>query len=141
MDFMRHIYWHKKRLTVLRSKIKGLPDDHFWKPRCLLHLAALFLSVGNYVERDRLIAHVLKLTREQRSGVGAPLTSSSNTSSHKPPTPSPLTPSATTSFATTTIFSVRPFVRLSYSLCCPADFIIDPRPEPHPTIVSCFVSL
>jgi hypothetical protein len=27
-DFMMHLYWHKKRLTILKPKIEGLSDDH-----------------------------------------------------------------------------------------------------------------
>jgi len=63
--FMVHLYWHKKRLTVLRPKIEGLPDDHPSKPRCLLQLSRLFESVGNRAERKRLLDHILKLWRER----------------------------------------------------------------------------
>ena len=63
--FMRHLYWHKKRLVVLGPKIECLPDDHRSKPRRLLQLSRLFQSVGNYMEQKRLLAHTLKLWRER----------------------------------------------------------------------------
>ena len=46
-NFMAHLYWHKKRLVVLKPKIEGLPDDHRSKPECLFELSKLFDSVGN----------------------------------------------------------------------------------------------
>ena len=64
-DFFAHLYWHKPRYTVLRVKVEGLPDDRFFKPICLLKLAELFKSVGNQVERKRLLNHTLKLLRER----------------------------------------------------------------------------
>ena len=64
-NFMRHLYWHKKRLTILRPKIEGLPDDHNSKPECLSSLSWLFYSVGNYVECKRLLTHTLRLQRER----------------------------------------------------------------------------
>ena len=66
--FMGHLYWHKKRLVVLGPKIEGLPDDHRVKPQCLFQLSRLFHSVGNYVERKRVLICTLKLWRER--GVG-----------------------------------------------------------------------
>ena len=63
--FMNHLYWHKKRLIVLRPKIEGLPDDHRSKPQCLFWLARLFESVGNIVEGKRLLVHTLGLWRER----------------------------------------------------------------------------
>ena len=67
-DFMRHLFWHKKRLVVLRPKIEGLPDDHRSKPECLVELSQLYRSVGNYVENKRLLIHTLKLRREREDG-------------------------------------------------------------------------
>ena len=64
-NFMQHLFWHKKRLTILKPKIEGLPDDHHLKPNCLYELSRLFDSVGNQVERKRLLTYALKLWREQ----------------------------------------------------------------------------
>jgi len=66
-DFMRHLFWHKKRLTVLKPKIEGLPDDHRFKPGCLFELSRLFGSVGNQVENRQLLVHALQLRRERGS--------------------------------------------------------------------------
>jgi tetratricopeptide (TPR) repeat protein len=67
VKFMEHLYWRKKRLTILKPKIEGLPDDHHFKPMCLYHLSWLFLSVGNAVVRKQLLILALKLYREQGS--------------------------------------------------------------------------
>ena len=48
VDFMNHLYWHKKRRTILGSKVEGLPDDHPSKPLCLFLLSRLFESIGNH---------------------------------------------------------------------------------------------
>jgi len=63
-QFMRHLYWYKKRLVMLEPKIEGLPDDHPSKPHCLFWLAQLFLSVGNVVRSKQHFLHTLKLWRE-----------------------------------------------------------------------------
>jgi tetratricopeptide (TPR) repeat protein len=63
--FMDHLGWHKPRLVVLRPKIKGLPDNHPSKAKCMSRLASLFYHVGNYVESKQLLIHTLKLWREQ----------------------------------------------------------------------------
>ena len=63
--FIEHLYWHKPRQTALGSKIEGLPDDHPSKAECLLQLSRLFDSVGNNVERKRLLSQVLQLYRKQ----------------------------------------------------------------------------
>jgi tetratricopeptide (TPR) repeat protein len=67
IDFMEHLFWRKKRLTILKPKIEGLPDDHRFKPECLFHLSRLFSSVGNQVERKNILIRALKLYREQGS--------------------------------------------------------------------------
>jgi len=66
-NFMVHLFWHKKRLTILKPKIEGLPDDHQSKPDCLFFLAKSFGSVGNWVEQKRLLFHVLDIRRERGS--------------------------------------------------------------------------
>ena len=63
--FTEHLYWHKPRQTVLRSKIEGLPDDHRCKPQCLYGLSRLFQRVGNHTERKRVLELTLAL-RTQR---------------------------------------------------------------------------
>ena len=63
--FMRHLYWHKPRQTVLRSKIEDLPDDRLHKPKCLSELSRLFQLIGNYVECKRLLTHTLKLQTQR----------------------------------------------------------------------------
>ena len=65
-NFMHHLFWHKKRQTVLKTKIEALPDNHPFKPLCLLQLSRLFQSAGNNVERKRLLSHALKLERERK---------------------------------------------------------------------------
>ena len=67
INFMIHLHWHKKQLTILGPKIEGLPDDHHSKPECLFQLSRLFDSVRNHVERKRLLTHALDLWREQGS--------------------------------------------------------------------------
>ena len=69
-DFMRHLYWHKKRQTVLGPKIEGLPDDHPSKPDCLFWLARFFESIGNHTEQKRLLNHTLRLRRERGDEAG-----------------------------------------------------------------------
>jgi hypothetical protein len=64
-NFMEHLYWHKPRLVVLGSKIKGLSNDHPSKPKCLSRLAWLLCDVGHYVESKQLLTHALELWREQ----------------------------------------------------------------------------
>ena len=64
--FMEHLFWLKPRQTVLRSKIKGLSDDHRSKPKCLFGLSRLFQRVGNQEERKRLLTHTLQLERQRR---------------------------------------------------------------------------
>jgi tetratricopeptide (TPR) repeat protein len=65
--FMEHLYWHKKRLTILGPKIEGLPDDHSSKPECLRALGWLFNEIGNLAECKRLLTWALGLWRERGS--------------------------------------------------------------------------
>ena len=63
--FMAQLYWQKSRLVTLGPKVEALPDDHPSKAKCLMSLARLFNSVGNFTEQQRLLRHTLKLWREQ----------------------------------------------------------------------------
>ena len=67
--FMKHLYWHKPRQTVLRPNIEGLPDDHPSKPECLIQLSLLFQSAVNYAEQRRTLSQVVTLERKQGKGV------------------------------------------------------------------------
>jgi tetratricopeptide (TPR) repeat protein len=69
-SFFRHLYWHKSRPTVLRPKIKGLPDDRCCKPKCLFELSMLFSSIGNFVDCKWLLIHTLGLERERGNDRG-----------------------------------------------------------------------
>ena len=73
IDFMRHLYWHVQRLTILGPKIEGLPDDYRSKPACLYQLSNSFGSVGNQVERKRLLHRVLRVVREDPKEVARTL--------------------------------------------------------------------
>jgi tetratricopeptide (TPR) repeat protein len=64
-NFMRHLYWHKRRLVMLGPKLEGLPDNHPSKPECLFQLSRLFDVVGNLSEYKRLLLHTLKLWRDR----------------------------------------------------------------------------
>ena len=63
--FMRHLYWHRPRKTVLGSKIEALPDDHPSKPKCVAHLSLLLGLLGNYTEQKRLLTHTLEVQRRR----------------------------------------------------------------------------
>jgi tetratricopeptide (TPR) repeat protein len=63
--FMAYLDWHKPRLIILGPKIKGLPDDHPSKAKCMSRLAWLFHDVGNHAESKHLLIHGLRLWREQ----------------------------------------------------------------------------
>jgi hypothetical protein len=65
VNFMEHLFWHKRRPTILKAKIEGLSDDHCFKPECLVALTRLFYPVSNDVESKRLLSHALKLERER----------------------------------------------------------------------------
>ena len=64
-SFMKHLFWHKKRLTILKTKVEGLSDGHRSKPGCLFQLSRLVASVGTYAECKRLLTHALNPWREQ----------------------------------------------------------------------------
>ena len=63
-NFMRHLFWHKPRQTVLGAKVEQLPDDHPNKPTDLFRVAELFDVLGKREEAKRLFTHTLKLWRE-----------------------------------------------------------------------------
>ena len=65
INFMKHLFWHKRRLIVLGRKIELLTDDHPFKLECSYELSRLFYSVGDHVEQKRLLSHVLALLRER----------------------------------------------------------------------------
>ena len=62
-NFANHLGWHKPRLIMLGPRIEALPNDHPSKARYLQCLAWLFESVGNHIERKRLLTHTLELWR------------------------------------------------------------------------------
>ena len=44
-SFLKHVIWHKNRLTILKPKIEGLPDDSHFKPECFFSaFAAVWVS-------------------------------------------------------------------------------------------------
>ena len=64
-NFMNHLYYHKPRQTILRSKIERLPDGHHSKPKCLFRLSGLFYAMGNGAEKKSLLLHALELYRKE----------------------------------------------------------------------------
>ena len=66
-NFMKYLYWHKPRQTLLGSRVERLPDDHRSKSDCLFQLSGLFQLVGNQTERKRLLTHALKLERVRKN--------------------------------------------------------------------------
>ena len=74
VNFMDHLYWHKPRLVMLGPKIEALPNDHPSKAHCLRGLSRLFDSVGNRVERKRILIQTLKLWRERGDNYWTALT-------------------------------------------------------------------
>ena len=63
--FVAHLYWHKRRFTVLGPRIEGLPDNHHSKPQGLYDLSRLLESLGHHAEQKRLLTHTLELERGQ----------------------------------------------------------------------------
>ncbi|KAF9787266.1 hypothetical protein BJ322DRAFT_712430 [Thelephora terrestris] len=68
INFMRHMFWHKQRLVVLRPKIEALPDDHHSKPDCLLELSQLFRSVGHHTANKEVLTQASNLWRKREGG-------------------------------------------------------------------------
>ena len=64
-DFMAHLYWHKPRQTILKSKIERLPDDHLLKPECLFWLSRLFSDMGSYAEQKSFLLRALALCKQE----------------------------------------------------------------------------
>ena len=62
-DFMAHLRWHRPRSTVLGPRVEELSDSQHSKPRCLVKLSLLYESLGNSVDRKRLLTRVLELER------------------------------------------------------------------------------
>ncbi|KAF9781822.1 hypothetical protein BJ322DRAFT_247645 [Thelephora terrestris] len=73
-NFMKHLYWHKMRQTILRSKVERLPDDHPSKPDCLFWLSRLFRVMGNYTEQKSLLLRLLALCRKEGNDYEVALT-------------------------------------------------------------------
>jgi len=63
--FMQHLLWHKTRLVVLGPKVEGLPDNHRFKPKCLLQLSQLLTFTENHVECKRILTYALRLWRQR----------------------------------------------------------------------------
>jgi tetratricopeptide (TPR) repeat protein len=67
-SFLEHLYWHKPRQTMLKSKIEALPDDHRSKPKCMRELSLLLGALGNFTEQKRLLTRTLELERRRGNG-------------------------------------------------------------------------
>ena len=65
IGFLQHLFWHKQRETLLKSKVEGLPNDHRSKPSCLFELSRLFGTVGYHAEAKTLLTLALTLGRER----------------------------------------------------------------------------
>ena len=70
IHFMDHLRLHKPRLVVLGPKFEALPDNHPFKPNCLLLLSRLFGGVGNQEGEKRMLVQSLRLWRERGNGQG-----------------------------------------------------------------------
>ena len=68
IGFMEHLYWHKRRITILKPKIEGLLDTHQYKPGCLMQLSRLFGSLGNHAESKQLLSQALNIERRYGRG-------------------------------------------------------------------------
>ena len=67
-NFLKHLYWHKPRRTVLESRIEALPAAHPSKGECFFWLSRLFQSVGNYLEQKRVLTRLLVFYKERGHG-------------------------------------------------------------------------
>ena len=65
INFMRHLFWHKRRLILLGRKIELLPENHPFKLECTYELSRLYYSVGNHTEQKRLLSHVWALLKDR----------------------------------------------------------------------------
>ena len=65
--FLEHLFYHKKRFTILKAKIEGLPDGCGPRLGCWFRLALLAYSVGHYVESKQLATHALTHWGEEGS--------------------------------------------------------------------------
>ena len=66
-NLMEHLYWHKKRLMILRPKILGLPEYHRSKLQCLYGLGLLFNEIGNQAECKCLLTRALRFRKGRGS--------------------------------------------------------------------------
>ncbi|KAF9792061.1 hypothetical protein BJ322DRAFT_9175 [Thelephora terrestris] len=66
IGFIRHLYCHKRRHTVLGPRVEGLADDHPSKPGCLIELSRLSSVLGNPLDQKRLLSEALKLVGERK---------------------------------------------------------------------------
>ncbi|KAF9781675.1 hypothetical protein BJ322DRAFT_238068 [Thelephora terrestris] len=66
-NFFWHLYYHKPRQTILRSKVERLPDDHPSKPICLFLLSRLFGLMGNHTELKSFLLRLLALHRKEEN--------------------------------------------------------------------------
>ena len=64
-NFMKHLYWHKPRPIVLGPRIEELSDNHCSTLQCLFRLSSLLRSLGNNVDRKRLLTRILEMERGQ----------------------------------------------------------------------------
>ena len=65
--FLEHLYYHKKRLTILKPKIEEFSDGCGPRLECWCKLAYLVFTAGNVLEAKRLVTHALTDWREQAS--------------------------------------------------------------------------
>ena len=65
VKFLGLLESHKPRPTILGTKIEALPNNHPFKPDCLVELGLLWGSIGNQMERMRLLDLALGIFRER----------------------------------------------------------------------------